>query len=638
MIARTLLLSSLCSLACLVLPVRAGAVSMLEGSEVGGRFGFSVIDAGDLNGDGRPDFAVGAPLDDTGGAQRGRVFVWFGGPSIPVAAAVVLSGERGGDHFGWCVRGVGDLNGDGVDDLAVGAPLAASVNGDTGEVYVYFGGPGFGGTPDRTLAGEVAGDLFGWTIAGGVDVYAGSDPDLIVGAPGFGFDQGAVYVFAGTGLAQSPHLRLTGTDGSDFFGYAVAEVSDFRGNASGSFLVGAPGAFGFGGTIDAPGGIGEAYLFLKDPTGPAATFANPGGSVGEEFGFALSEIGDVDNDGFTDVAVGAPGDTGDTGAVHVFRGQSTVSATPSPASSLFGATSGDRFGAAVTEIGDHDGGPLDWAVAAPMRDEGAADAGAVYVFGGLATSRNQATLLTPVNRSGTGTAGDHWGSSVAPAGDLDGDGRVDLLVGSPDANGANTSILGIVALFGSGSGVVALPELRVDRVRRVGGWIEFLVEGTGPVSDARIETPEGAVLARLGAGLVFEGSGLRARIESALVEAGGRLRLVWEEPTGAVRGSDFRLPVLPAGALVLHVPYPNPFNPRTTVRFELPAWGAYRLTVVDVRGRVVRELDAGSAGPGELRVEFDGRDGHGRPLASGTYRVVLRAEGRQRSRTITLVE
>ena len=166
--------------------------SALWGGDAGGRFGQALRDAGDCNDDGMPDLIVGMPLDDRDGVEKGRALIWFGGTD----QYLTLKGTGSRERFGFSVAGIGDVNGDGVDDVIVGAPYYSGGT-ETGRAYVFFGGSPIDAVPDLTLTGEVGGDRFGWSVSRGGDLDDDGRPDFLVGAPLAntpGLDAGAVYL------------------------------------------------------------------------------------------------------------------------------------------------------------------------------------------------------------------------------------------------------------------------------------------------------------------------------------------------------------------------------------------------------------------------------------------------------------
>ena len=116
---------------------------------------------GDVNGDGYADVIVGARLNDAGGTNAGRAYVFYGGSGADSLADLTLTGAAAGDQFGMSVGSAGDFNGDGKSDVLVGAPLNDAGGTDAGRAYVFYGGPGADATPDLTLTGLAAGDQYG---------------------------------------------------------------------------------------------------------------------------------------------------------------------------------------------------------------------------------------------------------------------------------------------------------------------------------------------------------------------------------------------------------------------------------------------------------------------------------------------
>jgi hypothetical protein len=647
-------LAALGLLGSLGLPVsaRAATTALLFGSEAGGQFGQSVCDAGDFNGDGVADLLAGAPLDDTGGLARGRAFLWLGGAGLRRSADFVFSAGNAGDHFGWSVAGVGDVNGDGYDDIAIGAPLNDAIGQEAGAVYLFFGGQNPDTVVDLTLHGEEADDRFGWSVRRAGDMNRDGRDDFAVGAPWAdvaGQDVGAVYLWYGaSGTPSSSYdLRFLGEAGGSGdppfisgpgFGFSLADLDGYRGDSRSSLAVGAPYY---------AGSIGRVYLFFdaslsgNDPSTTAGTvFTN--NIANELFGYALSRAGRIGNSSRDDLLVGGPGAFGDTGYVKIFYGDATPAATVAAASADLtrnGETGGDRFGEAVADVGNFDGsGGDDYAVAAPSRNEPSQDAGRVYLYSGTSSSP---TDVAAVNGWGNGSeAGDLFGHSLsAVGGDLDGDGREDLLIGSPKANDPSNVVQGAMVVLGSGVGVVPVARVLVE-VTTGASSTEFAISGLGPdllAAQLRDATAPQNVLADLDHGFQWRGETWVVSVESRRLVDVGRVELTWEDGFG-VRSQEVAVPETVRPRLRLLAARPNPFNPTTTIRWELDRRESYRVRIYDARGRQVRELESGIGGPGKLEAGFDGRDDAGRFLASGVYRVLLTTPSGQRSQALTLVE
>ena len=320
-----------------------------------------------------------------------------------------------GDQFGSAVVSIGDLESDGVADLAVGAPYTDDGGTDRGAVWILFmnsdgrvdtqqkiadGAGGFDGKLDND-------DRFGSAVASPGDLNGDGTTDLAVGAPGDddgGTDRGAVWILF---LNAEGKVRL------------YQKISDTAG--------------GFGGN-------------LKD---------------GDEFGSSVASIGDLDGDGITDLAVGAPhtsaGGT-DRGAIWILfldrdgKVKSQQKIADGTAGFKGDLKDGDEFGSAVTGLGDLDGdGINDLAVSADLSDIGGTDRGAVWILfmdrDGRVKSQ-QKIADSDGGFKGNLNDGDRFGSALAGLGDLDGDGTVDLAVGAnqSDAGGTDRGAVWILSL------------------------------------------------------------------------------------------------------------------------------------------------------------------------------------------------
>ena len=415
----------------IVQPVQPGAVTSREmlaptGAAPNDNLGASVGTAGDVNGDGYDDVIVGAPYNDSGGANAGRAYVYFGGPGADVIPDLTLTGAAANDYFGYSVGTAGDVNGDRYADVIVGAPYNDSGGVNAGRAYVFFGGPGADATPDLTLTGAAAGDYFGCSVGTAGDVNEDRYADVIVGAFGNdagGSDAGRAYVYyGGPGANTTPDLTFTGAE-FDNFGYAVGTAGDLNGDGYADVIVGAP--FNGAGAIDA----GRAYVYFGGPAAdatPDLTFV--GVEASGLLGYSVGTAGDVDGDGYSDVIVGVSYyDAGGSqpGRANVYYGGPGADASADL--TLTGAEAGDNFGTSVGTAGDVNGdGYADLVVGAPYYDAGGPNtARRTYVYYG-----GPGADATPDLTFSSATAWDMFGYSVGTAGDVNGDGYDDIVVGA----------------------------------------------------------------------------------------------------------------------------------------------------------------------------------------------------------------
>ncbi|MFK8026290.1 MAG: FG-GAP-like repeat-containing protein [Ilumatobacter sp.] len=419
-------------------------------------------DAVDSDRDGQPDYL---DADEVG-------------PSAPpVAAEQKISDTTGGlaevlgddDRFGSAVAAIGDVDGDGINDMAVGAPLDDDEGADRGAVYVLFLDADGSVRDEQKISDAVGGldsvldddDRFGSSITALGDVDGDGVPDMAVGAPfddDGGFNVGAVYVLflddAGTVAAEQ---KLSATEGgvsgtfdaSDFFGTSVAGIGDLDDDGIPDLAIGVPNDDDGGGA----GGRGAVYVIELNENGTAKSTQKISDTAGtftatlddlDEFGWAVAGPGDIDGDGIEDLVVTAPGDDDvgtDRGAAYVLfmNSDGTVSSFQKISDAAGGFVTAlddqDYFGSSVTGVGDINGdGVPDVLVGAEEDDDGGTWAGAVYLLtidrSGMVTdeykiSASAGGLTGPVQ------AFDSFGTAAAGLGDLDGDGLLDIAVGAP---------------------------------------------------------------------------------------------------------------------------------------------------------------------------------------------------------------
>ena len=425
----------------------AGAV--LYGVVSGGQMG-SALAVGDLNADGSPDVIAGAP----GGA--GAVHL-YAGPltgSIPGSATLAqLTGEAAGDGAGASIASSCDLNGDGLDDLAVGAWGHDQGGLTAGAVYVMFG-PLSGLTSlsaaDAVYYGESSGDWAGWSVACAGDTNGDGTDGLLVGAwreDEGSLDAGAVYLIEGsitpgtsTSLSNA-EAKLLGEAAFDYAGHSVAGVGDLDGDGNDDVLIGAWGRDESGTQA------GVAYL-VHGPIGGTLSLSQAnakllGATVGERAGAHVSRAGDVNGDGAEDLLIGAwayPGDNTDVGAAYVVHGPVTGTVSLLSADRVYtGLSAGDRLGMSGSSVGDVNGdGFDDVLIGAPRLDAGQIDSGAAYLLLGSIAGL-PADLTGAVAVLAGEQAGDQSATAVLGVGDMDGDGSDDMLIGAPFADGVSSA-------------------------------------------------------------------------------------------------------------------------------------------------------------------------------------------------------
>lgn len=314
-------------------------------------FGFAATSLGDLDGDGVVDLAVGAPRDDDGAFNAGAVWILFLDATGAVKSQTKISATAGGfaagldgnDLFGTSLANLGDLDGDGVVDLAVGAPQDDDGGVDFGAVWVLFlntDGTVKGQSKISATAGGFAGaldtaDQFAISLGALADPHGTGEVELAVGARADddgGTDRGALWLLHlaadGSVVSQAKISSTSGglagpLDDGDFFGVSVISPGDLDGDGKIDWIVGA--------NLDDDGGngVGALYVLFMDgadgvraETKLSATTGGFGGAldINEDFSISLAPLGDLDGDGTDDVAVGALWDDDggvDRGAVWI---------------------------------------------------------------------------------------------------------------------------------------------------------------------------------------------------------------------------------------------------------------------------------------------------------------------------------
>ncbi len=400
-------------------------------------FGTTVSGAGDVNNDGFDDVIVGAPETDDNGNRSGSAYVYLGGPGglDPSSELELFASDAHEDHYyGQAVSGAGDVNGDGYDDVMVGAAGRFGLS-EPGRVYIYHGG--VGGIDPATEVSFPASDgdnydYFGLSVSSAGDLNDDGYDDIIVGDY---VDKGAAYVYLGSaaGVDSATEVKLVSSDGGSnyHFGYSVACAGDIDDDGYDDVIVGAPDIYN--------GVYGGAYIYSGSAAGidvaSESKLSASDEGWGDQFGNSVAGAGDVDGDGYDDVIVGAPGDRvnnqNGAGSAYVYSG--SVGGIDGASEAKLIATdldNGDSFGLSVSGAGDTDGdGYDDVIIGAPEHSHDLTSVSAAYLFSGSAAGIDPASETEIF--SADGVVIDEFGTSVAGIGDVDGDGVADMMIGAP---------------------------------------------------------------------------------------------------------------------------------------------------------------------------------------------------------------
>jgi hypothetical protein len=457
-------------------------------------FGWSAASAGDVNGDGFSDVIVGALLFDNGETDEGRVFVYHGSATgLSTTPSWTAESNQAGAQFGNSVASAGDVNGDGFSDVIVGAPEFDSPEANEGRVFVYHGSAtGLSTTPSWTAESNQAGARFGWSVSSAGDVNGDGFSDVIVGAHRFDnpeLDEGRVFVYHGsaTGLSTTPSWTAESNQALAQFGNSVASAGDVNGDGFSDVIVGA--RFFDNGETDE----GRAFVYHGSATGlsTSANWTAESNQASAQFGYSVSWAGDVNGDGFSDVIVGALGFSNgeaNEGRVFVYHGSATGLSTSANWTAESNQASA-QFGYSVSWAGDVNGdGFSDVIVGAPSFDSPEANEGRAFVYHGSATGLSTSANWTAESNQSFA----YFGWSVSSAGDVNGDGFSDVIVGARFFDNGETDEGQAFVYHGSGTSFVTqtVNASGTYTFGTTGMSIAFTgVSGTGTCKVVRYDTP-----------------------------------------------------------------------------------------------------------------------------------------------------
>jgi hypothetical protein len=521
------------------------------------------------------------------------------------------------------------VNGDGYDDFLVGAPRNDGSGFDAGRIYLFKGGPTISAIPARSWDGDLAGALYGASLAGGFDFNHDGFSDFAAGAPESNLSStraGQVKIYLGASnlnsIVQPTAFRFTGDQANWALGWSMDAAGDVDGDHFDDLIVGAPQPFDVN--------SGRAVIWF----GQSSTSTTPArlvltGEVGSDrFGFSVSGAGDRNNDGFDDVIVGAPGHDSqgfDKGAAYIFLGGLNVNSIADW--KAIGGSGLDSLGYAVDGGQDVDGDQTpDVVIGAPGADLTAVNSGEVDVFYGSSyPSTAPDSVISPVVPDPGFESEDRFGAAVALAGPVFGGGTSQVLVGAPYGNDANGTITGYVDFLPIGAAPPVPVRLLSFFALRANGQAELRwgLDDAGLLAGLKLEVEQQGVWHDLGTGWLAPTtdrfvdpsppSGEARYRLSALTRSGDTVRLGvtylsgQEHPPIALRALD------------------NPCRQSLGVRATLPV-GWSHVDIVDLSGTEVRRLWSGQSSGETVVLNWDGRNGDGREVAQGLYILQMSSE------------
>jgi hypothetical protein len=520
-------------------------LTIINSNDKNDNLGYSISNAGDINGDGIQDIIIGSPLSDPNDqSNAGNSYIVFGNnnSSANIIDISTLDGINGftvngsgiGDQSGRCVSAAGDINGDGIDDLIIGAPFADSNGDDSGAAYLIFGRRDFSSLPTINpsslgdngfiINGLNPQDQLGYRVSSAGDLNHDGFDDVIIAAPPNAYvyppvtgDQaGKVYVIFGSekfnpsnpnfdtcnfdlnSLDGNNGFVINGSRADDYLGIGLNRGGDFNGDGIDDLIIGSP-FHDFNGFRS-----GQAYVIF----GSKESFSSSlnvsqldgvnglviNGQEGDQLGFSVSSAGDINHDGIGDIIVSAhdadPNGVDAAGVAYVVFGASTQFNSELDLSNLNGnngfVINGigelDKTSWAVTGLGDVNGDGIDdLLVSAAHADANGDNSGQAYViFGGnkFSSTINLAEIDDTKGFIINGKSENHnLGYSASGVGDINGDGVSDILISAPFAGSGE-----VYVVFGN-NGLTDTGEI-TDEV----------TEGNGGESDIINEAPRGLFL------------------------------------------------------------------------------------------------------------------------------------------------
>ncbi|MEW5759691.1 MAG: FG-GAP-like repeat-containing protein [Candidatus Thermoplasmatota archaeon] len=375
------------------------------------KYGEVVSNAGDVNGDGYTDVAVGISTFYKNGSNTGRVYIYHGSiKGLDKEPKIILDGEGENNYFGKSICGGMDINKDGYGDIVIGAHRA---NIGNGKIYVYYGSSAGIKKDKRTIIdGSSSGD-FGTSVSSAQDVNNDGYDDIVIGEPYFSTRTGRAHVYIGSknGIITSPFAVLNGETGGSQFGLVVEGIGDVNNDGYKDIAVSAPYINQL---------TGKVYIYHGGKTTMSYAYSLEGEEKNVMFGTAMSS-GDLNNDHYSDLVVSSYLFNMNKGRVYIYYGSNT-GISKEKNFILDGSSNFEVFGKSVKVCGDLNGdGYKDLGVGAEGYN---GSTGRTYIYFSSASAPSLAQTFDGIG------ANSFFGNSISGGGDINADNFCEVIIGS----------------------------------------------------------------------------------------------------------------------------------------------------------------------------------------------------------------
>ena len=648
-------------------------------------FGEVVAGAGDLNNDGFDDVVISAKTMDSNEDMEGKVYILYGGTTMGSEIYAILKpgfnflafsqvlcpiGDTNNDGFDdvlagsnenvfilygnssnesidiiqifnetsgfTCISGIGDVNGDNFSDFILSKSYDSSGGEESGRVLLYYGGESFDKKVDLILTGESGCNYFGSSLSHAGDINNDGYDDIIIGSPfddTYAINAGSAYIYYGKNdFIDNPDLILLGEQERQRFGNSVSCAGDFNNDGYDDIIIGSSNK------SYANLYLGGYQLNLSD------SYIFRGEKSYDSFGHCVSDAGDVNNDGFDDIIIGAHTNyaTGtQAGRAYIYLGGSVIDVD---ADIIFpGEGDFNYFGSQVTTAGDfNNDGFDDVVISAPGFDVDSLCRGRVYVYLGGQPMDSEVDLIIDSN-----SPYQNFGRSISNLGDFNNDGYDDIVVGAPYSNALGLGESSVYIFYG-GKQMNDVADVTITK-----DWMDFGV-CVSYAGDVDKDGYSDLMVSDMSLVFIYYGSKDSEKIEEDVINSEAHrewfgislshagdinndglsdilIGAPFNSATGTYNGRAYiysvtdNVPILNTNenyinSFELFQNYPNPFNSETTIVYKIVKTENVSIKIYDINGKEIIKIFNVQQVPGLYKFRFNAKE-----LSSGVYLYQVKA-------------